>query len=410
MSRKLLIGGLCAFLLLGSGIASRASGVLDGAEHQVTIWGQFSEEEPAFLLIFSSKPLLGPRIRPRTLFKTADLLKCKASYDCVPVAVHGKRASAPGQFDYFFGAKQDADRPWNNGDDFRWQDWEKYSPDVWDCLTIAALAGAKHKARPPYVIHNVLVKRNGQVLYDSRAKASRPRGIPINVAFSPTPIHSKGVAYPALNLAALMAQFRNDYYELHGDPILTAAFADLGQSDFRKYVGPKAKDNCQWCSEFVAYVYRQCGLSAPAPDGGRLAWGSIKRFCLAGGRVYPAREVASWSDADKIRLIPPGSYISVVGLKALITGKASAHSLLFVGWVQEPGKPITRYAAISGNRQKRVFMDWSRPLPGSDQTRAMKPNTLADLDKRAFFGVPERLTVLPAASRDPRNATASRSR
>ncbi|MBN1589122.1 MAG: hypothetical protein JW888_06385 [Pirellulales bacterium] len=393
MSKRCLFCALPVIVLFAFATQGHGSGLLPKREHQVTIWAQSAEPEPSFLLIFSTKPLLDSRDRLRTMIKTTDLLRLEASVECVPIRVYGKRATKRGQYDYYFGPGKDADMPWNNGEDFRWQDWENFSPDAWDCLAITTPPSKKRSDRASCEIHNVLIKRNGQLLYDSRARASRPRQMPIDVSFAPTAVQSRGFAHPVLNLAEHMVQFRNDYYELRGNPILTRVFVDLGQSGFRKYVGPKAADDCQWCSEFVAHVFRQCGLTAPSPEKGKLGYGAIKKFCQRNGAVYPAREVASWPDEKKKRLIPPGSYISVVGNTGL------THSLLFMDWIEEPGKPITQYTAVSGNRRKMVWMDWALKLPDEDKLEKLDPAKIADLDNRAIFGVPKQAFALAAAGR-----------
>jgi hypothetical protein len=410
MKRAAVVSVLAAFLALNH--LAHGSGLLPNSSHQVTICGKFSETEPAFVLIFSAKPLVGADHRPQRTIARDDLARLRASAERVAIRVYGKKATHPGQFDYCFGPGQDGDRPWNNGEDFRWQDWAQFSPDVWDCVAVCAAPGRNDAAESACVVRDVMIKRNGQLLYDSRIKKSHARGTPIAVSFKPTSLCAKGSVYPLLNLAKPMARFLNDYYELQGNPVLSLAFGDLGQSGFRKYSGTEAKDTQKWCSEFVASVYRRCGIPAPDPNGRELGSRNIRRFCWQSGNVYAAREVASWDDAQKRRWIPPGSFVS------LMNASGTTHSLLFMHWIEEPGKPIAAFFAVSGNlyRMVRVSktpmapmpgdMDFAKmtsselakhdikmtlPMPGDLQLDLWSREDLAVYDSRVCFGVPDQL-------------------
>ncbi|MGA2401574.1 MAG: hypothetical protein ABSG91_07685 [Syntrophobacteraceae bacterium] len=308
--RKLL-SLVCATLagLLAASTAL-AGGIIPDRNNQVIIQGQFSDPAPKFLLIFSAKPLRDSRGRLLTSLIHADLAKLKRSRECLVIKVYGKKKTASGRIDYFFGTSTDADKPWNNGSDFHWKDWAKYSPDIWDNLSIAAPPEPKRKPEIAVNrINKVTIRRGGNLLYDSRATKSYPNKKPIKAAFEPIDLTTRGGASPMLNLAERMARFRNDYYELNNNPILTLAYANLAQTSKEKYVTRRC---INWCSKFCSYVYRRNGIMTPDPNRVDVHWKSMRKFFERNGKVYTAREVASWPDQKKISMIKPGSFVSIL--------------------------------------------------------------------------------------------------
>jgi hypothetical protein len=109
----------------------------------------------------------------------------------------------------------------------------------------------------------------------------------------------------------------------------------------------------------------------------------MREFFERNGRIYTAREVAGWSDKDKISRIKPGSFVSI------LVGK-STHSILFTTWVRDNGKPITRWVGISGNNKKMVWAHAPLSLPEKEQFRKMTPEELREYDQKVFFAVPEK--------------------
>jgi hypothetical protein len=351
-------------------------GLLPDRVNQLLIQGRFDQPEPEFLVIFSAEPLTNSTGRPVTSLPARELSRLATTDDRVVLKLYGKPLSKGTRLDYFFGTLHDADRPWNNGDDFRWQDWEQHSPDVWDHVAIALPPGTSARTA---TISSVTIRRGGKMLFDSRAAESYPHHRPIDVSLRPTVLRPRDGRHPVLNLSKEMAGFRTAYYELGGCEILQAAYADLGQTERRKY----ANRGNNWCSEFSSYVYRSTGRLTPDPNAGDVHFVNMAEFFGREGHVYPMREVLTWSDAEKRDRITPGSFVSI-----LIDD--STHSLIFTTWVDaEPGQPLTRYAAISGNNKGMVWAHDPLSLPGTDEFAGMTPEQLQHYDERVYFGVPE---------------------
>jgi hypothetical protein len=174
-----------------------------------------------------------------------------------------------------------------------------------------------------------------------------------------------------------MELFRDAYYELDRNPILTLAYSDLGQTDKRKY----ANRGTSWCSEFASYVYRQNGILTPDPNAADVHWKNMRAFFENNGAVYPAREVAQWPDRRKIETIKPGTFVSI------LTGENSTHSLIFSRWVNDGGA-ISRYVGISGNNKGMVWAHAPLELPTVDKIRSMSPAEIEDFDQKVYFAVP----------------------
>lgn len=367
------------FVLVGLQVASPAlgGGIIPDRINQIIIQGRFPTPTPGFLVVFSSNRVTDERGRLLTAVPVASLANVKNSQDHVAIKLYGKPASQPGRFDYFFGTLHDAERPWNNGDDFRWEDWEKCSPDIWDYICILALPPEGRARAPMGIITDVTIRKGGKILFDSRARESYPNKRLINVALKPFNITPQRGRHPVLNLADHMARFRTEYYELGSNPILQLAYSDLGQTEKAKYVN-RGKN---WCSEFTSYVYRQNNIMTPDPNSSDVHWQNMREFFEKHGEVYTLREVAGWSNQKKIAAIKPGAFVSI------LIGD-NTHSLIFTTWIAAGRNPITQYAALSGNNKGMVWSHAPMKLPTADQFQGMTPEQLSEYDQKVFFGVP----------------------
>ncbi len=373
--RRSPLRAILALVPVACGAPVSAGGILPDRINQIIIDGRFDQPQPQFLVVFSAEPLLNPAGKPMTSATAAELSALATARDRVVITLHGKPVSKSGRLDYFFGTLHDAERPWNNGDEFRWQDWEQHSTDVWDHVAIAAVPGTEGRVA---VIESVAIRKGGKFLYDSRATKSYPNERPIKVALRPFALTPANGRRPVLNLSDEMADFRTQYYELGNNPILQLAYADLGQTEKRKY----ANRGNNWCSEFSSYVYRENGLLTPDPNRGDVHFRSMAEFFHKEGRVYPMRAVLTWSDRDKLAKIKPGSFVSI------LLGD-STHSLIFTTWVQpERGKTITQYTAVSGNNKGMVWPHEPLSLPAAKDLEGKSPEELARYDERVYFGVP----------------------
>lgn len=365
-------------LVLAVHVAAVASagGILPDRINQLIVGGRFDEAQPQFLVVFSARPLTDSAGKPMTTATAEELGRLKTDRDRVVLKLFGKPVSKSGRLDYFFGTQADADQPWNDGRQFRWQEWENHSADAWDHLSIAAVPGTEGRVAE---ISDVTLRRGGKLLYDSRATKSYPNERPIRVglpAFSLRPMRGR---FPVLNLSEEMGKFRTEYYELGNSPILQLAYADLGQTEKRKY----ANRGQNWCSEFASYVYRESGLKTPDPNKGDVHFRNMAEAFRTKGHVYPMREVARWSDTEKRARIKPGSFVSI------LIGD-STHSLIFTTWVHpDRGGKIMRYAAVSGNNKGMVWSHDPLPLPTEESLTGKSPKELAEFDERVYFAVPE---------------------
>ena len=357
-----------------------AGGLIPDRYNQVLIEGKFQDAAPAFLLIFSAEPLKDDRGRPLSSLTLDEIRSFENRPDCVAIKVYGKPQSKPGRMDVFFGTAADADRPWNDGRDFDWHDWEKYSADVWDHVYVVpspTSAASAASRRPFTIINNVTIRRGGKLLYDSRARESYPNKRPINVGIQPFTAVGRDDKFPVLNLSDEMARFRRTYYEIGDNPILSLAYSDVAQTDKRKY----ANRGTNWCSEFATSCYRQAGYKTPDPNAGDVHWKNMREFFEKNGHVYSAREVAAWTDREKLERITPGSFVSI------LIGEAT-HSLIFTTWVSERGQPITRYTALSGNNKGMVWPHDPLQLPTADDWKGKSSAELEKYDAMVYFAVP----------------------
>jgi hypothetical protein len=362
-----------AFLSALLQAASAHAGILTNHNTEVEIEGTFAAARPEFLLIFSASPLVDAQRRPMAGLPANEVAKLPSSRDQVAIKVHGKIAGA-GRFEYGFGPGKDGAMSWNSGSAFAWRSWDNLSPDIWDNLAIVCLSAKDSSAD---VIRNVSVRRNGQLLYDSKATKSLTNKRPMNAAFPPFKVAPQNGQLPVLNLATFGTRFRNTYYELNGNPLLTTAYSDLGQTDKRKY----ATRGNAWCSEFASYIYRQNGIPTPDPNAGDVHWRNLRSAFEQNGAVYSAREVASWSTQKKLATIKPGSCVSI------LIGD-STHTIVFNGWVIEANGAITRYAGVSGNNKGMVWSHAPLKLPDAASLRGKSRQELTEFDQKVFFGVP----------------------
>jgi len=363
-------------LAILSPLTATAAGIIPDRINQIILKGDFSDPEPTFLLICSAQPLKDPQGRLLVKMSDADLRKLRSTENQVVIKLHGKKPTGS-RLDYFFGTGDDATMTWNNGTEFDWKDWTKHSPDIWDNVCLAAFPPAPGKNSETAVIRSVTIRLGGQVLFDSRATQSYPNAHPIQVALEQTDLTPQNGTQPLLNLSERMTRFRTDYYELGNNPILQLAYSDLSQTDKLKY----AKRGNAWCSEFASYIYRECKLPTPDPNRENVYYGNMRKFFEKHGKVYPAREVATWSNEKKRDLIKPGSFVAI-----LIDG--TNHSIIFTTWVLDGDKPITSYVGISGNNKGMVWSHVPQGLPNMADVAKMTKKQLKDFDEMVYFAVP----------------------
>lgn len=378
MKTKTLIV-LTVSVMMSRALTARAGGLIPDRNNQLLIQGQFGQPTPEFVVVFSAKPLNQASGKPAVALTVDEFGKLTTNADQVVLTLSGKPASKEGRVDYFFANESDKDRPWNNGRDFKWEDWEKHSADIWDHLAIMQSPSSKGSC----VIHSVTLRRGGKMLFDSRATQSYPNKLPIKVALKPTTLTVQRGRLPVLNLSDAMREFRIQYYELGTNPILQMAYSDLGQTEKRKY----ANRGNNWCSEFTSFIYRTNKIDTPDPNRADVHFRNMRDALSKEGSVYTLREVATWSDADKLSKIKPGSFVSIK------LGDAT-HSLIFTTWIKaERGQPITKYAAISGNNKGMVWAHDPLSLPGKEDTQSLSTKELADFDDMVYFGVPRTPTA-----------------
>lgn len=373
--QSLLAVGAAALAIVSP---ATAGGILPDRDNRILIGGQFAEQTPGFLLIFSAKPLRDARGQPLTRMASADVGRFVNNREQLLIKVHGKPPSRPNLWEFSFGTLRDADMPWNNGREFGWKDWENYSPDIWDNLCLLAMpqAGTPNRKRAPAVISAVAILKGGKVLYDSRVHSSYPNKQRIDTSFKAFDLAPQRDVYPLLDLASRMERFRRDYYELGDNPILQLAYADLGQTEKRKY----ANRGTNWCSEFSSYIFRENGFMTPDPNRGDVHWKNMRTFFEQNGEVHSLHEVSRWPNEKKRAKIKPGSFVSI------LIGE-STHSIIFTTWVVEPGKPITKYVGVSGNNRGMVWPHAPLKLPTSEDLKGMSAEKLRDYEQKAYFGV-----------------------
>ena len=356
-----------------------AGGLIPDRINQILVQGRFDQPEQPFLVVFSKDPLANRTGRLIESATGAQLSRLDTNDDRVVLKLYGKPATRKGRYDFFFGTLHDANRPWNDGTDFHWEDWENHSPDVWDHVAICALPGRQTRVA---TISSVTIRRGGKVLFDSSATKSYTNKRPIRVALRPFTLRPRNGKYPVLNLSDEMASFGTRFYELGENPILQLAYSDLGQTEKSKY----ANRGRNWCSEFTSWIYRENDIETPDPNAGDVHFVNMAESLSKVGTVYPMREVLSWSDDEKRKKIKPGSFVSI------LNGQFT-HSLIFTTWVTpEDGQPITHYAGISGNNKAMVWAHSPLKLPDPEIFESMSQEELADYDRKVYFGVPHLTT------------------
>jgi hypothetical protein len=364
---------IIAFAVLAAATAAWAGGLVPDRVNQVVLTGEFSGT-PSFLAVFSATPFADSQGRLITSLSAAEVAALGSTSNRLVLKLHGKPVAVGGRCEYSFGTKADSGRPWNDGREFDWRDWAKFSPDVWDH---AAIVAAPDSRGAGCKVAQAALRRGGQLLFDSRVRQSYPNKRPLDVTMPVLDLAPVGGRFPVLNLSARMERFRRAYYELGDNPLLLTAYADLGQTERRKY----ANRGANWCSEFASHVYRTNRFMTPDPDRGDVHWKNMRECFEKNGRVYTAREVASWPDAQKLRVIKPGSFVSI------LIGE-STHSMIFTTWLLEPGRPVQRYVCVSGNNKGMVWSHAPQTLPVAANWNGKAAAELKDFDQKVFFGVP----------------------
>jgi hypothetical protein len=354
-----------------------AGGLLADRENKIRIEGRFSVREPKFVLVFSAAPWTDSSGMPMRQITEKELADLRTRNDFAVVKLAGKPISDKGVVEYHFGSGDDVRQPWNDGREMKWESWSDLSADIWDHIALVYTGPTASKG-PTCVLLNAQVIKGGKLLFDSAARQSYPNKRRLDASFRPFEMAQKNEQHPVFNLSERMSDFRKQYYELGGNPILLTAYDDLGQTEKRKY----ARRGNAWCSEFATFVYRQNGLMTPDPDKSDVHWRNMREFFEANGNVYPLREVATWPDAKKKSLIKPGSFVSI------LIGE-STHSIIFTGWVLESNKPLTRYVGVSGNNKGMVWPHAPLKLPAAEDLRGKSSQELLDYDQKVYIAVPK---------------------
>lgn len=368
-------------IMLVATCTAQAKGLDPERNNQITICTASLLDRPSFTLLFTEKPIAETVILNKGRITRRQLAQLANSHEAVVLVVGGKEAERGRPcYDFSFGQGPDSDQPWNNGTAFRWQGWERYSDEVWDNLAIAdGPLVAERLGGRPITVTEVVIKRGGMRLFDSRKRRSQPNEIPISVEVPNSPIVGGPEDSTVLDLSPAMERFKRLYYELDLHPVLLTAYADLGQTDNGKYLPVAAS----WCSEFVAYVYRASGISAPDPKRGDVNWRRLKGFYRRHGRVYGLREVLGWSQQEREARIKPGSLVSMV------TAHGTAHTMLLTQW--RHGDAGGSFTAISGNNRGMVWHHPSIALPElftNEKLMRMSRRELARYEERSFVAVP----------------------
>jgi hypothetical protein len=369
-----MVGVLAALVMFRVVEIVHASGVLPETVNQIMLYTRVNEREPVFYAIFSEKPI-GKSIRRQEL---QSLLVRRDRRDILVLKLHGKPVEKGSRISYFFGTAYDQNMPWNDGKEFDWRSWSDYSADIWDHIAVAYDPPANKRSKTRVSINQVVIRRGGKVLLDTRVTESYPNKKRISTKLPTADLFPARLTYPVLSLGACMSAFRTDYYEITGD-ILQTAYADLGQTDKRKY----ATRGDAWCSEYASHVLRANGIETPDPNGSDVYWKNLREYFEASGRVYTSRDVASWPDSKKSRVIKPGSVVSFFTNEGRTT-----HTVLFTTWIRDGRNPISGYTGISGCNRGMVWAHAPLPLPPKDWAKDRTPEEIADFDSKCFFGVP----------------------
>ncbi|WP_153020162.1 hypothetical protein [Paramesorhizobium deserti] len=199
----------------------------------------------------------------------------------------------------------------------------------------------------------VQVRRGGNWLLNTEETASQLNKHALQSSeFAPLH-HTTADGYQVLDLSTAIHIFKNLYYELDGNPVLTAAYADLGNVDFRKY-----SDAAQvaWCSEFAVYIQQAIGRPAPAVRDREINGRFLYRFYQkAGARAYGFEEMAQWTPEERRKRLPPGSIVSIA------TVGVGGHTLILTAWKEADG--LLTFSAISGNTKGTVLHNSEIRIP-----------------------------------------------
>lgn len=371
----------CCIMLLLASSNSYAKGLLPDRNNQITICTDSPVDRPYFTLIFTSQPLAQTISLNQGRITQEQLSQLGKAKESVVVVVGGKKPDkAPSCYDFFFGNERDGNQPWNNGVDFHWQSWTDHSDEVWDNLAIAAgVSGGDALPQVTITVNNVIVKRGGMLLFDSRKTRSIPNNNPIAVGIAPSRIGKDQDLFAVVDLGEAMKKFKRLYYELDNTLVLLTAYDDLGQTDNSKYL-PVSRG---WCSEFASHVYRASGFAAPDPKRGEITWRVIKDHFAKHGKIYGLHEVSRWTQQEREARIKPGSLVSIV------TTSGTAHILLLTQWIQSDDNGA--FTAISGNNHGMV---WTHPsislkkLLKDEDLKGMSRIELNRYHDRSFIAIP----------------------
>jgi hypothetical protein len=382
LSTTLLIAPFLAFCL--ATFAESGCSLFTNTTHLVritTVERMPTNFAPAFWLLFSTTPLTNADGSSKDTISWPELTNLQhscTSGDLLVLRVHGKTGGRDLRtFEYRFGDSVDLTNSWNSGENFDWHNWSRFSDDIWDNLAVS-LDPATPVPQGQLHVTNMVVIRNSETLFDSTRIQSYPNLRPMSVCLPQRNLAEAGGPGALLNLASLMRQFKIQYYEVCNG-LLLAAYLELGQTDESKFARPLAL----WCSEFASYAYLENGFSTPNPYIQDVYWGNLRSYFSKNGRVYTVREVITWPDTKKQRIIVPGSVMSIRW------ADGGTHTILFSSWRPAVSNGLSSFTAISGNNGRRVYWHSNWKLPTSDSFTNMTSVELADYDQKAFFGVPD---------------------
>lgn len=336
---------------------------------------------PAFWLIFSASPLTNTDGSFRDTISWAQLTNLQQSCTTgglVVLHVQGKTAGADLRtFEYRFGFSADETNSWNNGETFDWHNWNRFSDDIWDNLAVV-LDPATQPPQGQLRVTNMVIIRNNETLFDSTRTKSFPSQRTMSVLLPLCNLAATGGSLTLLNVAGLMKQYKLQYYEADNG-LLRAACLELGQTDESKFARPLSA----WCSEFASYVYMTNGFSTPNPFIQDVYWANLRTYFTNFGHIYTIRDVITWSDDTKQRLIVPGTIMCAV------LANGNTHTFLFDAWRPAGTNGLTAFTAFSGNNAQCVHWHANVILPTTDSFTNMTSAELANYDQMAFFGIPD---------------------
>ncbi|WEX08257.1 hypothetical protein [Chelativorans sp. AA-79] len=190
----------------------------------------------------------------------------------------------------------------------------------------------------------VQVRRGGNWLLNTEATVSALNERTIQPAEFAPARYSTADGYKVLDLSRAIPIFKNLFYELDENPVLTAAYDELGNIDFRAY-----SDLAQvaWCSEFAAHIQEAAGRTAPAVRDREINGRFLFRYYRKiGAHAYGFEEIAGWTPEERRRRLPPGSIVSIA------TVGVGGHTLILTAWKEMDG--LQTFSAISGNTSRTV--------------------------------------------------------